>query len=103
MEPNKPLIHTTVWHQNSPACFWVSTIERSYCTCIGETRGEETLVWEFDPENQKRGNLIWQGGHICDHLAIVRFLHLNGRIPVQDDEKDEADMRRFGAVCAMFS
>lgn len=76
-----------VWHENK--CWFVSTIERDYETYEGIHRGQETIAWEYDWETSKRGKMVGQGGHICDHQAICRCLINWGEIPDEDDERWE--------------
>jgi len=89
MEQDNRVMKSYVWHDGSDKCFFVSTIERDYCTMQGLVRGEETIVWDYDYDKKERGDMIWQGGHICDHLAICRFLYLHGVIPDDEDEQFE--------------
>ena len=49
--PEKLIWKSYVWHDGK--CYFVSTIERTYDTYAGSTRGQETLVWEYDWEKSK--------------------------------------------------
>lgn len=86
-QSDEPIWKSHVW--NGGKCFLVSTIERSYDTFEGETRGTETLVWEYDWENRKRGNLIHQGDSVDNHQAICRCLIAEGVTPNEDNPKHE--------------
>lgn len=90
-QPNKPIWKSHVWHGGK--CFFVSTIERTYDTFAGETRGPETLVWEYDWENRERGGLIHQGGSVADHQAICRCVIAEGVMPDEDNPKHERFFR----------
>lgn len=74
-----------VWHEDK--CFFVSTIERDYDTYEGTSRGEETLVWDFDWKTGKRGKWIFQGAGVLDHQAICRCLLNDGKIPERDSDE----------------
>ena len=89
-EPNKPIWKSYVWHGEK--CFFVSTIERTYDTCAGTTRGYETLVWEYNWETRERGNLIHQGGSVADHQTICRCVIAEGEMP---DEENPRHARFF--------
>lgn len=79
-----------VWHNDK--CFFVSTIERTYDTYAGETRGCETLVWEYDHDIGERGQQIGHMGGIEDHQRICRCLIAEG---VMLDEHNESHERFF--------
>lgn len=72
-EPDKPVCKSYVWYRDK--CFFVSTIERNYDTYEGTIRGFETLVWDYDWVNTKRGELIYQAGGIQDHQQICRYVY----------------------------
>ena len=74
-----------VWHEDK--CFFVSTIERDYDTYEGTTRGEETLVWDWNYESRIRGKLLYQAGGVLDHQAICRCIINDGVIPDRDSDK----------------
>jgi hypothetical protein len=86
-EPDKRIWKSYVWHEDK--CFFVSTIQRTYETWGGYSRGQETITWEYDYKNHKRGKLIHQAGHVCDHQAVCRCLINWGEIPNEDDERWE--------------
>ncbi len=86
MTPDKPIWKSFVFFEDK--CFFVSTIERDYDTYEGVSRGQETLVWEYNWEKRERGDkIIWYGGHICDHQAVCRCLINWGTIPSEEDER----------------
>lgn len=87
MTPDNRIWKSYVWHGKK--CYFVSTIERDYVTYAGRTRGQETIVWEYNWETNDRGKMIFQGGGICDHQAICRSLIAYGEIPDVDDERYE--------------
>ena len=82
--PNVPVWKSYVWHKDK--CFFVSTIERTFDTYEGSTRGLETLVWAYDWEARERGKLLHQAGGICDHKEICHCLIAEGLFPDEDDE-----------------
>ena len=85
-EPNKRIWKSYVFHADK--CFFVSTIERTYETYAGPSRGQETLVWAYDWDKSERlGGILYQGGHVCDHQAACRCLINWGEIPDEDDER----------------
>ena len=86
-KPDKPIWKSYVFHNNK--CFFVSTIERDYETFAGISRGQETLVWEYDWDKRERLGIkiLYQGGHICDHQAVCRCLINWGEIPDEEDER----------------
>lgn len=71
-----------VWHAEK--CWFVSTIKRDYDTAIGALRGMETIVWEYDWNNSKRGVMVHQCEGLNDHQEICRQLIANGVIPDED-------------------
>lgn len=87
MELDNRVWKSYVWHKDK--CWFVSTIERDYDTYEGVSRGQETIVWEYDYEASARGKMIAQGSHICDHQTMCRNLINDGVIPDEDDEKWE--------------
>jgi hypothetical protein len=84
-ELNKRIWKSYVWHGEK--CFLVSTIERTYDTCEGSSRGCETLVWEYDWEKHERGRLVHQGGGVVDHQRVCRCVIAEGEIPDEDNPK----------------
>ena len=85
MEADNRVWKSYVWHDEK--CFFVSTIERDYDTYEGTMRGQETLVWEYDWETNKRGELLHQAGGVGDHQQICRCLIAEGLFPNEDDER----------------
>lgn len=83
--PNVPVWKSYVWHKDK--CFFVSTIERTYDTYAGSTRGSETLVWEYDWQKAERGKMLHQAGNVHDHQQICRCLIAEGLFPDEDDER----------------
>jgi hypothetical protein len=88
-QPNVAVWKSCVWHKEK--CFFVSTIERTFDTAAGSTRGLETLVWEYNFDKQERGALRHQAAGICDHKQICHCLIAEGLFPNEDDERT----RRF--------
>ena len=73
---NIPIWKSYVWYNDK--CFFVSTIERTYDTYEGESRGNETLVWKYDWDKRERGEWLGQGdNHIdtCTTLIKTGLLH----------------------------
>jgi hypothetical protein len=85
--PNTPLIKSYAWHGDK--CFFVSTIERTYETYVGEIRGVETLVWDFEWDARKRGDLIGQSDERNGHEGICRCLIDTGEMRDNDNPKHE--------------
>ena len=83
--PSKPIWISYVFHNDK--CFFVSTIERTFDTCEGSVRGQETLVWEYDRDKRERGALLHHAGHVVDHQQICRCLIAEGLFPDENDEK----------------
>ena len=77
-EPNIPILKTHVYYKDR--VFFVSTIERTFSCLHGSLRGYETLAWEVEPENLKRGKWIYQGGGLTDHFDVCRQLANSGEI-----------------------
>ena len=73
--PDERVIKSYVWH--GERCFFVSTIRRTYDTIEGSMRGLETIVWEYDWDNSKRGEIVGQfsEGGITRHqdVSVVVF------------------------------
>lgn len=80
---DKPVWKSHVYYGDK--VFFVSTIERQYEVYGGITTGQETLAWECDPKTFERGDMIYQGGHICDHQAVCRCLICTGVVPDEDN------------------
>ncbi len=88
MEPNRPDVpvwKSYVWHKDK--CFFVSTIERTFETAAGSTRGHETLVWDYHWEKHECGKLLHQAGGISDHKQICHCLIAEGLLPDENDER----------------
>ena len=83
--PIVPVWKSYVWHKGK--CFFVSTIERTYDTYAGSSRGQETLVWEYDWEKREHGKMLHQAGNVDDHQQICRCLIAEGLFPDEDDER----------------
>jgi hypothetical protein len=83
--PNVAVWKSYVWHKDK--CFFVSTIERTYDTYAGSTRGQETLVWEYDWDNRERGKMLHQAGNVHDHQQICRCLIAEGLFPNEDNQQ----------------
>lgn len=77
---------TYVWH--GERCFFVSTVERDP-SCEG-SRYNETLVWDFDWKNNRRGEWIGQfegpKGSIKRHWLVVESLFKNGDLKALEDK-----------------
>lgn len=82
---NNTVWQSYVWHKDK--CFFVSTIERDFDTCEGTVRGQETLTWEYDLNEHKRGEWIGRSGGILDHQETCRCLIAYGEILSEDDER----------------
>lgn len=69
-----------IW--NGGKCYFVSTIERDSSAMDGPRRYSETLVWEWDAENMKRGDFVFQSdditGSIGEHISTVQKIHSAG-------------------------
>jgi hypothetical protein len=89
-QPDTPLWKSHVFFKEK--CYFVSTIERSYHTYVGASRGLETIVWEYDWDKRERGRLVYQAGGVADHQAICRCLIAEGVLP---DEENESHQRFF--------
>ena len=80
-EPDKRLMKSYVWHDGK--CFFVSTIERDSSSMEGG-RFSETMVWEFDWENNKRGQLVAEDGGLSGsihwHIKMCKWLFEGGKI-----------------------
>lgn len=84
---NNRIWQSYVYHEGK--CIFVSTIERTCDTAAGETRGLETLVWEYDDEKKERGKMIRHMGGVVDHHMICRCWIAEGEILDETDEKHE--------------
>lgn len=83
--PNNAVWKSYVWHKGK--CFFVSTIERTYDTYGGSTRGYETIAWAYDWKKAERGEMLHQAGGVHDHQQICRCLIAEGLFPDEDDER----------------
>jgi hypothetical protein len=84
---NKAIWQSYVYYGEK--CFFVSTVNRVYDTCVGSVRGDETLVWEYNPVTKEQGELIYQVEGVPAHQAICRCLINTGEIPDRDSEEFE--------------
>ena len=80
---NKRVWKSYVWHGDQ--CFFISTIERTFNTYVGPTRGLETLVWKYDWDKNYRGEWIGQAGGLADHHKICRSLIDTGAMPEEKE------------------
>ena len=83
--PNVSVWKSYVWHKDK--CFFVSTIERTYDTYAGTTRGHETIVWSYDWKKYERGEMLHQAGGVHDHQQICRCLIAEGLFPDENNER----------------
>lgn len=78
---DKRLIKSYVWHEGK--CFFVSTIDRDCSSMLGG-RFSETIVWEWDWENDKRKHIVYESGSIRgsikEHQRICAELFANGKV-----------------------
>lgn len=80
---SEKVIQSYVFHQDSGSAFFVSTITRdSDCPAAPDMTHEETIVWEWDEGERKRGEQIHQdGGHgLSKHFDICRQLRLTAQL-----------------------
>ena len=79
---NKPVMKSYVYYKDR--CFFVSTIDRRFITVHGSMRGEETMVWEVNPETYKRHDkILYHEGGVIDHLEICKQLRRKGEYAKQ--------------------
>lgn len=90
---NEKIWQSHVWHKGK--AFFVSTIFRTYETYAGESRGFETLVWIWDEQTQKRGDMIGHMGGLDHHQSICRCLIATGEML---DEHNDDHARFMRAV-----
>lgn len=73
--------------------YYVSTFNRDSSAMYYEHRYAETIVFEWDVENQKRGNILKQDecseGSTWKHNLIVSTLRLRGMAGFWDDEDED--------------
>ena len=88
MEPDKNVIKSYVWHGDK--CFFVSTIERDSSSMIGLDRYNETIVWEFDRDNNEMGEIVSSRGDskgsLRAHFNVCALLHETGSAERQEEE-----------------
>ncbi len=90
-EPSKPLLQSYVY--NGDHCWYVSTVERTFDTAVGQTRGLETLVWEYDDKERVRGEMVGHMGGLNDHIAICRCFIAEG-VMLDDNGEQHERFRR---------
>lgn len=77
--------------------FVVSTIDRDSSAAVVNMRYAETLVWEWDEETRKRGQLVAQDedgeGSIRAHQTMVERIHLTGKPCQTECDHEWLDMR----------
>jgi len=81
MGENRVVAKTYVWHGKQ--CFYVSTIERDCSAAvIPPPRMFETIAWEYDWDNQERGEQVRLSSGsaltITHHIKVCQRLHENG-------------------------
>ena len=80
------VIQSYVWHEKE--CFFVSTIERDSSAMLAPGRYNETIVWEYDYDARKRGELVFQDedskGRIVKHLILCENIVKIGRKAFED-------------------
>ncbi len=83
---DKGLIQSYVHHEDKS--FFVSTIDRNSSSTQGG-RYAETIVWEWDSLERKRGSILYQGGagegSIRTHQAMCLELFKTGLIANDHD------------------
>lgn len=92
-EPNKTLIQTYVFFSSETQedkAFFVSTIDRESSSMYGG-RYAETIVWEWDSTERKRGDIVHMGegfqGSIRTHIKICEKLYEAGTMEEPEDEE----------------
>ncbi len=92
-QPDLPLLVTYVFHNSTRKCFYVSTVERdSSAEHHAGARYDQTIVWEYDWDNKKRGEMVHltgDGPAFKQHSQIVDNLYRLG-IPQTDEELERA-------------
>ena len=86
---DKTLAQTYVWHSGEG--FYVSTINRRSSAALSYGRiYSETMVWEWNRETKKRGDIIGQDEHCEDslfaHQRMVQRLFDTGKCEESDDD-----------------
>lgn len=76
------VIKSYVWHGDD--CFFVSTIERDSSAALDPGRYCETLVWRYDWDARKEGQMLYQRDcvrkSIRQHLAVCQELFDTGEL-----------------------
>jgi hypothetical protein len=92
--PNKTLIQTYVFYSNETKedkAFYVSTIDRESSSMYGG-RYAETIVWEWDSSERKRGSILHMEsgiqGTIRIHQNVCAELYKHGKILTDEDEEN---------------
>ena len=91
-EENKTLIQTYVSFSSETQedkAFFVSTIDRQSSSMYGG-RYAETIVWEWDSVDRKRGDIVYMDsgmqGYIRIHQIVCEELYKHGKILTDEDE-----------------
>jgi len=91
-EENKTLIQTYVFFSSETQedkAFFVSTIDRQSSSMYGG-RYAETIVWEWDSVDRKRGDIVHMDsgmqGSIRIHQIVCEELYKHGKILTAEDE-----------------
>lgn len=83
---NETLLQTHVWHNGDR--FFVSTINRHCSSMIGGIYAE-TIVFDWNVKESKRGKPIWQGeagrDSIYTHQKTVENLYRTGLCEIDED------------------
>lgn len=73
--------------------YYISTCDRDSSANFYPHRYAETIVWEWDVANQKRGDILKMDecseGSVWKHDLIVSSLRLNGMKVFWDDEEND--------------
>jgi hypothetical protein len=92
-EPNKTLIQTYVFFSSETQedkAFYVSTIDRTSSSMYA-SRYAETMVWEWDSIERKRGDIVHMGegmeGSIRTHFNTCEKLYKDGTMQTEEDEE----------------
>ena len=92
-EPDKTLIQTYVFFSSETQedkAFFVSTIDRTSSSMYAG-RYAETIVWEWDSVERKRGDIVHMGegmeGSIRTHFSICEKLYKDGTMETDEDEQ----------------
>ena len=83
---NKAIIQSYVWHDGK--CFFVSTINRE-SSAIGGGTYAETMVFEWDAQERKRGKIVAQDqgstNSIYAHQNVCKLIHETGKTSADED------------------